>query len=172
MKEFDLLPDPEAEKPRKLASIGYGLPDKKRFEGLKDYYLAKNFINYNEYDLSGLKAADAERLAREIIKRRRYNLDGNSYKLPTYYRKRFFYEKDYSGSMRAIAVQRLVSTFVQRDYEQNLMAELQRLATEEFDGDMVQALDRYNMIHEAELQAREEAIKENNLKYLRKSKIA
>lgn len=167
-----MLPDPEAEKPRKLTSVGYGLPDESRFMSLRDYYLAKNFIKYDENNLNGMSVSDCEKLAREIVKRRKYTLDGNSYKLPQYYRKRFYYEKDSDGKMRASQIQRLVTIVVQRDFKQNFMDELQRLATQEFDGDMVQALDRYNMIQEAELQARAETIKKNNLKYLRRAKVA
>ena len=138
---------------------------------MKDYYLARNFIDYDPYEVR-LSPDDTERLVDEIIKRRRYNLDGNSYKLPNYYRKKIFYVKDpLTGNDRATSIQRVVSVIVQRNAEQDFMTELQELKTVYNLGTLKEANDRYNMIHEAELKARKEAIKQNNLRYLKKAKI-
>lgn len=114
LKEYDLLPNPHAEKPRKLTSIGYGMPNATRFQRMKDYYLAKDMIQYDEND-PRIKTDDIDRLVDEIIKRRKYNLDGNLYKLPVYYRKKIFYTlAPVSRKLRASKIQHLISWTVQR----------------------------------------------------------
>lgn len=171
LKEFDTMPSENAERPRKMTSIGYGLPDDARFKSLRDYYLAKDFINYDENSLN-LSKSDSKRLAEEIIKRRRYNLNGNSFKLPTYYKRRFFYIKDEdTGNYRASKIQRLVTSVVQYNFNQDFETELQELMSQFDLRTKSEAVDRYNMIHEADKQARRQAIREANLKYLRKAKV-
>lgn len=172
LKEFDMMPNPHAEKPRKLTSIGYGMPNSTRFQRMKDYYLAKDFIKYDENDLH-LKAADIDRLVDEIIKRRKYNLDGNLYKLPMYYRKKIFYtlERD-TRKMRASEIQHLISWTVQRRTYQDFIDSVKELEAMHNLRTFAEAAYMYNHIQFVDRKAREKAIKENNLRYLKKAKVA
>ena len=81
------------EKPRRMTSIGFG--DMAGVDALKSYYLCYDM--FGAYDindrkfLNGLSINERNVLCEEIIKRRKYNINGKSYRLPEKIKRKVFY---------------------------------------------------------------------------------
>lgn len=79
--ENPLVKDGVVEKPRKMTSVGFGLPD--NFDEMSQYIRLG-------HDLSNKRVSPA--LAKSINERCNYVYNGQKYSLPIYYRKKIFYE--------------------------------------------------------------------------------
>lgn len=119
------------EKPRKMASIHFGYGDD--IDKLRAYHLCYDmFGEYDPNDLSRFTEADKERLCKEIIKRKKYSLNGKYYKLPRSITRQIFYrrfkETDITGEVkvveRASRLQKMVSQFIQNGFNQAFTEEL------------------------------------------------
>lgn len=173
--EDELVISGKVEKPRKQVSAGYGLPKEEKFNRMKDYHLCRDL--FPDADLDRMyDVPQGMRLVREIIKRRRYKNNGKDYKLPNYYKRKIFYTKDeFTGKIRPLDVQRMVSRVMESDVRKDYSRKLVAMADNYKDATPSEAYFRASRdLHQAEENRRQEiseALLENNLKYLRKSKF-
>lgn len=165
----------KVQKPRKLVSAGYGLPNEEKFKRMKDYHLCRDM--FPDADLDRMyNVKEPMRLIREIIKRRRYKNNGKDYKLPRYYQRKIFYTVDeYTGKIRPLDVQRMVSQVMEMDIRKDYSRKLAEMAADYMATDPDTAYFRASRdLRESEENRRQEiseALRENNLKYLRRSKF-
>ena len=165
----------KVEKPRKLVSPGYGLPSEEKFNKMKDYHLCRDL--YPSADLDHMfKVKDPMRLIREIINRRKYNLNGKNYKLPRYYTRKIFYTKDeLTGKIRPLDVQRMVSDTLEMDFCQDYFRIFSEMVSHYSSSDpdlaFVKAAKDFRFSDENRRKETSEALRETNLRYLRKSKF-
>lgn len=168
-EEWNILPNEKCEKPRKMTSQFYGMPNEKRWKGMVDYYLAKDVC---EYDMDNPKFENKQqyyKVVDEIIRRRKYrNGNGNEWKLPNYYRRKIFYVKD-GDKVRASQIQRMVTFNVQRNFDKNLKEELHNLATIYNFRTYDEAFSKYQMVHDDDKFYRAKRYAESDKKYMVKS---
>lgn len=166
-ENWNNLPNEKCEKPRKMTSKFYGMPNDERWKKMVDYYTCQDIVQYdiNNFDKQ-MNNDEANRLGFEIIKRRKYRLgNGKEFKLPNYYKRKIFYYKDAFGKDKASRIQRLVTYHVQREYDKLFKEELHNLATLYDLGSYSEAVDRYNMVHDTDKANRAQRYAENNKKY-------
>lgn len=124
------------EKPRRINSTGFGYKDD--IDELRNYYLCFDLVG--EYDPNDRRSIykipkkKREQLFKEIIKRRKYKVNGKDYKLPRSLKRRLFYRKyketQLDGTVkvveRASEIQKMVSKFIQdnlfKDFNEQLAA--------------------------------------------------
>lgn len=165
----------KVQKPRKLVSPRYGLPSEEKFEKMKNYHLCRDLFPSVDFDhISNVQ--DPIRIIREIINRRKYNLHGKLYKLPRYYTRKIFYTKDeLTGKIRPLDVQRLVSATLEMDFcldNYRLFTEMEsHYSSTDPDLAFVKASKDLRASEEYRSQETSEALREANLRYLRKSKF-
>lgn len=165
----------KVEKPRKQVSVGFGLPKDSVFKSWQNYHLCKDIVS--DYDLEAvhdLPPEVSDKLVREVIKRRRYNLQGCSYKLPNYYKRKLFYVKDgRTKEIHASELQFMVSRALAMDIRKDYSRKFASLVSDFSDSESPEAyLAASRFLRESEYNRRLEmskAIKEANLKQFRKS---
>ena len=165
----------KVQKPRKLVSPGYGLPSEEKFNRMKDYHLCRDIFPHADLDhMSNVK--EPLRLVSEIINRRKYNLNGKLYKLPRYYKRKIFYTRDeFTGKIRPLDVQRLVSEVMEMDFGQDYLRILSEMESHypssDHDLAFVKASNDFRKSQELRRKETSEALRETNLRYLRKSRF-
>lgn len=175
--EEPLVKEKKVQKPRKMVSVGYGMPTKKRFDAMRRYHLCEDlFPNLDIDKVYNLSVADAKRLVREVIKRNKYKNNGKETKLPRYYKRKMFYIKDpFSGKVRASSLQQMVSHTMEMDVRKDYSRKLAEIASNYEDGDPDTAYFRatrdLQKSEDARRQEMSETIFATNLKYIRKSKF-
>lgn len=169
-ESWNVVPE-GAEKPRIMTSQFYGMPSPERWKSLKNYWLAKDIVDYDIDKPVFENVAQQQKVVRAIISRRKYRLsDGREFKLPAYYKRKVFYSL-VTGKVRASAIQRMVSYNVQRDFDKLFKEELHNLATLYDIREYSKVVDKYNAIHEDDKFYRAYRYAENNTKYMVKSKL-
>lgn len=167
-KDWNIIPE-GAEKPRKMTSQFYGMPNEKRWNGMVRYYQAQDIMEYNPEKPKFKNKAEMYKVVDEIIRRRKISIgNGKSFKLPNYYKRKIFYSKN-EGKICSMEIQRMVTYYVQRNHDEDFKAELHNLATLYDLGTYAEAVDRYNMVHEDDLFYRALRYEESDNKYMRKS---
>lgn len=166
----------KVQKPRKITSKGYGKPSPEKLVNMRRYYLAKDILDIpNINDLSGISKRQLDTLVREIIKRRKYRINGKDYKLPTYLRKEIFYYRDYEGVYKSSQLQDLVTYTLQRDVQKDFARELEDVANREQMPESYEAMLRASQIVCASRKAQRMDISEglysSNLRAYQKSKF-
>lgn len=166
-ENWNNLPNDKCEKPRKMTSKFFGMPEPARWKKMVNYYTCQDIVKYDIDNLSNLTRDEMRRLGFEIIKRRKYRLgNGKEFKLPNYYKRKIFYaEEKLTGKVRATEVQRMVTYHVQREYDKLFKEELHNLATIYDLGTYAQAVDKYNVVHDNDKECRKARYAENNTKY-------
>lgn len=165
-----VIPAPWCEKPRKMTSHYYGLPEGERLVRMREYYQAQDIVRYDIRNPRFENKAQMQEVINNIIKRKKYRLgNGKEFKLPNYYKRQFFYVKDVQGKVRASALQRMVTYNVQCDFDKNFKEELHNLATMYEIRSYGEVVDRYNMVHDDDKLYRAKRYEENNQKYYRRS---
>lgn len=165
----------KVQKPRKLVSPGYGLPSEEKFKKMKDFHLCRDMFPFADLDHIS-KVKEPMRLVREIINRSKYNLNGKLYKLPRYYKRKIFYTKDeLTGKIRPLDVQRLVSETLEMDFCQDnhrVFSEMEsHYSSSDPDLAFVKASKDFRARDENRRKETSEALREDNLRYLRKSRF-
>lgn len=179
MKDLDnpLIQDGKVQKPRKLTSIGYGMPTKKRFDALRRDVLGKladvDMENPFEADMS---PQELKKNIELVSKKLKYHLNGKEYKLPAWYRRKMLYVKDpLTGKARQSALSNMVSKAVQDRIQKDFAGELIKLAYQYSlpESDQVRAIVSKNLCRSEERQRQDRAqvIFETNIAALRKSKF-
>lgn len=116
-------------KPRKITSVNFGVPTKKRESMMRKDILGEladlpsfdQFIGVNPLWLD----KQIDRLTYSL----KYKIDGKQYKLPRYYRQRLLYVKDaLTGRYRPTALYAMVSKALQRRVEDDFVSKCQELA--------------------------------------------
>ena len=131
-----------------MTSQFYGMPKKDRWSGMVKYYLAQDVVDYDPNNPVFENKAQMYKVVDEIIKRRKYRIgNGKEFKLPNYYKRKIFYNKD-KGSERASQIQRMVTYNVQCNFNKDFKAELHNLATIYNLGTYSEAVDKYNLVHD------------------------
>lgn len=144
-----------AEKPRRQTSIGFGIKEKD-LDALKRYHYCFDLVG--EYDPDNLASLNLTRaqwrdLCDEIIKRKKYNVNGKDYKLPRKIQRKLWYkqttETDLDGEVkrkeRRFEVFNLVSAYVRNIYNESFNAELQLLKDQY--GDEVPYCEIRELVH-------------------------
>lgn len=176
-EEWNYLPDENCEKPRKMTSQFYGYPEEKRAETLRAFYTAQDVYKYDMNNPVFPDVQTQQRVVKEIIRRRKYNLgNGFSVKLPNYYKRKFFYTKtpatpSYPSVERASAIQRMVTYNVQCNADKDFKAELHNLASIYQIGEYAEVVRKYNALHDADKLFRAERYAESDRKYMVRAAI-
>lgn len=179
MKDLDnpLIQDGKVQKPRKLTSIGYGMPTKKRFDAMRRDVLGKladvDMENPFETDMP---PQELKKNIELVSKKLKYHLNGKEYKLPAWYRRKMLYVKDpLTGKARQSALSNMVSKAVQDRIQKDFAGELIKLAYQYSlpESDQVRALVSKNLCDSEarQRQDRAQVIFETNIAALRKSKF-
>lgn len=166
------------EKPRKIVSRGYGVQTEEREKALR-----KDVMK----GLSGLSGADLDRLRNinplklnslvdRISLSLKYKLNGKEYKLPRYYRLKFFYVKDaLTGRYRPTALSNLVSKAVQDRIQKDFVGKCIEMAARE---SLPESYETYSKVakivcdtERLERQDRAKAIIQTNIAAFRKSRF-
>lgn len=148
--ENPLVKDGIVEKPRKLTSIGFGLPD--NFDEMSQY------IRLN-HDLSSYHISPAQ--AKIINERCKYVYNGQKYSLPLYYRKKIFYENGINQNLVSSPLAKVCSTTsrvysiedLNRKFQKLVSGKSEREATKMvskfIEGEENSLRSRYNVANEA-----------------------
>lgn len=93
---FDLNSLPAlCRKPRRFASIGFGIGNEEEFENMKNYYLCKDvFGEYSIDNLTNFTSDQLTTLVDAVIERKTYNINGFHYPLPRYLKQKIYYIKE------------------------------------------------------------------------------
>lgn len=162
-------------KPRKMSSIGYGMPSKERWSRMKIDIMGKDYSieELKEMTQSGKSMKNAIKLADKISKSLKYKQNGKEYKLPAYYKKKMLYYKDDTGKIRATEICGMVThslvSKVQSDYSRKLCQLADQVHAGEDYESMCKVAGRLQAIEEGVRLDREKAYLETNIAALRKS---
>lgn len=170
-----------AEKPRRQTSIGFGYKNDE--EALTRYHLCYDLVGeYDPDDVFGtidtLTYEQYETLMKEIIRRKKYYLNGKDYKLPRKISRQLFYRKQTltdsaTGEIKrkesSTQIQRMVSAFVRNNLNKDFNEQLAALKMQY--GDEVPFEKIRELIHmqNADRQSRAQAAYANMLKKYSKS---
>lgn len=139
--ENPAVKEKRVEKPRRQSSIGFGIKDDE--EELKRYHYCFDMVG--EYDpdnvhelFERLTIDERKQLLNEIIRRKKYYLNGKEYKLPEKIKRRLFTrsykEVEPDGTIKRkscpIQIQCLVSSAVRSYFNKNFAEELQQLKSQ------------------------------------------
>lgn len=135
--ESDAVLDGRVEKPRRQSSIGFGMNDRD-LAAFNRYYLCYDMVGeYDPDNVSALHLSSEQYndLLNEIIKRKKYNLNGKQYKLPRKIVRSVFYrtvnETQPDGTVkrkdRRTQIQTMVAALVRNHFNQNFTDQLQEL---------------------------------------------
>lgn len=135
--ESDAVLDGRVEKPRRQSSIGFGFNDRD-LAAFNRYYLCYDMVGEYDPDRIGelkLTGEQFKQLAEEIIKRKRYNLNGKQYKLPRKISRAVFYrtisETQLDGTVkrkdRKTQIQAMVALVVRNHFNQNFADQFEAL---------------------------------------------
>lgn len=160
----------KVEKPRKVTSVGYGMPSKKRWSRMKADIMGKDYTieELKEMTQSGKSMKEAIKLVDKISKNMKYKSYGKEYKLPAYYKKKMLYSKDDEGKVRATEVCRMVTHTLVRQVQSDFSRKLVKMANEMHVGE-----DRQGMYKVARhLTDIEATIRENRARTILETNIA
>ena len=166
----------KVEKPRKITSVGFGLPTKERFEAMRKDILGDLWNEDLNKVVEHINPLKLEKKIKQIAKKRKYKRNGREYKLPTYYKRRIFYVKDpLTGKMVQSTLSKMVSKAVQMDVQSDFSKKLIELATrddipETYEG-RVTASKIVCASEERNRQERAEMLFQTNIAALRKSRF-
>lgn len=167
------------QKPRKITSVGYGVPtDDRRVALLRDIagIEGAELIESDPNDLSNVSMHDLDKIVYKISKSLKYKIDGKQYKLPRYYRQKFLYVKDaLTGRYRQSALSSLVQKALQRRVQEDFIGKLVDMAASYPDPTSYETYRecsrRLCEIERLERQSRGKVILENNIAAMRKSRF-
>lgn len=172
--EFEEVKTGKVEKPRKISSVGYGMPNKERWHRMKVDVMGKDYSIEELRKLTNGSLKKCMKVVNKISKSLKYKTDnGLTYKLPRYYKERMFYEKDDQGKLRRTPISAMVACTlldnVQQDYSRKLheVAAMHNLS-EDYEG-YSRAAQIVNSGEEDCRQSRADAIYQANLTAQRKS---
>lgn len=141
--ENPLVKDGIVEKPRKLTSIGFGLPD--NFDEMSEY------IRYG-HDLSAYHISPA--VAEKINERCNYVYNGWKYGLPLYYRKKIFYEVGINQNLVSSPLAKVCCTTSRVYSIEDTNRELRKLVSGKTDREVEKAVSRYYQSKNDSLESR------------------
>lgn len=163
-------------KPRKVTSLGYGVPTRKREKQLKKDVLGDlsdlpsydNFTGVNPFWL----CKQVERLSTSL----KYKCNGKQFKLPRYYRMRLLYVKDaLTGRYRPTALSNMVSKALQERIQSDFIGKCRELAANEHFSESYETYAYVSKIvcdcDSNERAQRAQTIIETNIAAFRKSKF-
>lgn len=163
-------------KPRKVTSVGYGVPTEKRDAMMRKDILG-DLVDLPSFDnLSGLNPIWLDKQVVRLCDSIKYKLNGKEYKLPRYYRLRLLYVKDaLTGRYRQTALSKMVSTALQDRIQKDFIRKCIELANDEPNPDDYETFARVAKIvcdsEKLERQQRAETIIQTNIAAFRKSRF-
>jgi hypothetical protein len=116
-------------KPRKITSVHYGVPGKKRESMMKKDILGdlSDLPSFDNFD--GVNPFWLDKQIYRLTNSLKYKIDGKEYKLPRYYRQRLLYVKDaLTGRYRPTALYSMVSSALQRRVQEDFIQKCRELA--------------------------------------------
>lgn len=172
--EFEEVKSGKVEKPRKITSENYGMPNKERWHRMKVDVMGKDYSIEELRKLTNGSLKKCTKVVNKISKSLKYKTDnGLTYKLPRYYKERMFYEKDSEGKLRRTPISAMVACTlldnVRKDYSRKLceVAAINNLS-EDYEG-YSRAAQIVNRGEEDCRQSRANSLYETNLAAQRKS---
>ena len=177
--EDEYLKDGKVAKPRKLTSVGYGMPTKKRFDMMRRDVLGELISDMPDMDnLSGINPVKLDKEIKKIADKhkKKYKLNGREYKLPGYYWKKFTYVKDdLTGKVRATEISKMVSKALQDRVQTDFAGKLIQMAYNNNLAENYEECVRASKIvcasEKEQRQERAKTIIETNIAALRKSRF-
>lgn len=116
-------------KPRKITSVGFGLPTKKRESMMRKDILGElsDLPSFDNFD--GVNPFWLDKQIDRLTNSLKYKIDGKQYKLPRYYRQRLLYVKDaLTGRYRQTALYAMVSKALQCRVQEDFIQKCRELA--------------------------------------------
>lgn len=116
-------------KPRKITSVHFGVPTKKREDMMRKDILGElaDLPSFDNFD--GVNPIWLDKQIDKLTTSLKYKIDGKHYKLPRYYRQRLLYVKDaLTGRYRQTALYVLVSKALQRRVQEDFVEKCRELA--------------------------------------------
>lgn len=177
--EDEYLKDGKVAKPRKITSVGYGMPTRKRFDMMRRDVLGEMISDMPDMDnLSGINPVRLDKEIKKIANnhKKKYKLNGREYKLPGYYWKRFTYVKDdLTGKVRATEISKMVSKALQDRVQTDFATKLIQMAYNNNLAENYEECVRASKIvcasEKEQRQERAKTIIETNIAALRKSRF-
>lgn len=166
-ENWNNLPSPFAEKPRKMTSKFYGMPTEQRWKKMVDYYTCQDICKFDIDDPQFASKKQSWFVLNEIIRRRKYSLgDGKQFKLPNYYRRKIFYKKDVLGKVVKSKIQGMVTYALQFKFNADFDEQLRQVAADRYNGDMAKAIKWYEDVQDSLKESRARTYEANNTKYM------
>lgn len=97
------VPSPFVERPRIMASVGYGYRSDSLFW---DFVLCKDKFSYDPFDASTITF----QIVDDVISRMHYDYHGFHYSIPDYYLRKYLYEKNLTGNLEKCPLLKMVSS--------------------------------------------------------------
>lgn len=116
-------------KPRKITSVGFGVPTKKREDMMRNDILGEleDLPSFDNFD--GINPFWLDKQIYRLTNSLKYKIDGKQYKLPRYYRQRLLYVKDaLTGRYRQTALYAMVSKALQCRVQEDFVQKCRELA--------------------------------------------
>lgn len=163
----------KVQKPRKLCSVGYGMPSKERWKRMKIDVMGADYTPEELNKMAVGSVRQVNKVVDKISRSLKYKQNGKEYKLPAYYRKKMFYAPDAHGKNRKTAISEMVTRamvkHVQKDYSNKLVQMATSLNAGESYEEMLRVADRLCRSEEVCRQQRAQTYYETNIAALRKS---
>lgn len=174
--EDELVLSGKVAKPRKIVSVGYGMPTKKRFDMMRHDIMGDLLCEIDPDKLDNINPIKLQKEVKRMTKRKKYKLNGREYKLPSYYWKKLTYVKDeVTGKVRSTKLSHLVSQAIQRHVQTDFIEKCIEMAN---DYDMPESYETYSIVskrvcdnEEDMRQSRAKTIIEYNKSVFRKSRF-
>ena len=163
--EYDLVRRGIVEKPRKLTSVGFGVPND--FDRWRDHVLALDTYDYDPKTLTGVGSSVLD----AVLRRLRYTYKGFDYAIPSYLMKKLLYEKDCSGVYKASSLSRMVSSVIRSKFDADYNERLRSYLSGVSDGEIPAKIVEFTNLEKAGLQSRYDAARKDNIKVLQKSAL-